>query len=62
MYIWYLPYEQLKVSQTTVNWRLESKKVMLVIGDSIPHPKNFHLNKEQIDWEVELERLRDMVC
>jgi len=55
--------EALRVCARSLQWRPNSKKVMVVVGDDIAHPPEFHLNTARTDWRVELERLVQMdVC
>ena len=44
-----------------LNWRSDSNKVLVMIGDWNPHEWHYFLNKEHIDWRDEIRRLRDKV-
>lgn len=39
------------------DWRVNSDKVLVIMGDEIPHEPDYHLNKARLDWRVELENL-----
>lgn len=39
------------------DWRMHSEKILVVIGDEVPHEPSYHLNKLRLDWEVELDNL-----
>jgi hypothetical protein len=47
----------LSESQTKYNWSLNSKKVLVVIGDATPHEPSYHLNKQRLDWRTEAKKL-----
>ena len=44
-----------------MSWRKQSKKVMLMIGDSLPHDTSYASNSKSLKWEDELEKLKSMV-
>ena len=53
-------YEQvLKESQTVFDWSMNSRKILVMIGDEIAHTPNWHENKGRVDWRVEAQKLRD---
>lgn len=55
--------EALRVCARELEWRPHAKKVVVVVGDDIAHPPEFHMNTARTDWSVELERLVQMdVC
>ena len=43
-----------------LSWAPNSQKIMVVIGDDIPHKPIFTGNTENLDWQKELEDLHDM--
>ncbi|MDD5290070.1 MAG: VWA domain-containing protein [Patescibacteria group bacterium] len=40
-----------------LSWQAGNEKVLVMIGDDVPHEKNYPLNKDRIDWRNELELL-----
>jgi len=42
------------------SYREDSKRVLMLIGDSTPHTKNYYLNTACLDWHEELEKLKSM--
>ena len=42
------------------NYREGSKRVLILIGDSTPHTKNYYLNLQKLDWREELQKLKSM--
>lgn len=40
-----------------MNWRLNANKVLVLIGDEIPHTPDYKLNKERINYLEEIEHL-----
>ncbi|KAL4235119.1 hypothetical protein ACF0H5_006757 [Mactra antiquata] len=50
----------LQYARQRMNWRANSNRVLVMIGDCRPHEKNYPLNKERIDWNQEIVMLRDM--
>ena len=51
----------LRQMQTRVSWAPGTKRVLVMIGDAVPHEKNYALNKERIDWTKEVIALRNIV-
>lgn len=47
-------------TRTKMSWRPNSNRVLVMIGDCRPHEKNYSLNKQRIDWTLEIIKLRDM--
>ncbi|KAL8581692.1 hypothetical protein ACOMHN_043110 [Nucella lapillus] len=50
----------LRLVRRDLHWAPASQKVLVVIGDAFPHPPNFNLNKEKIDWKKETKMLQEM--
>ncbi|XP_053402642.1 uncharacterized protein LOC123550672 [Mercenaria mercenaria] len=50
----------LHYANTKVNWRPNSSRTLILIGDHRPHERNYILNKQHIDWREEILDLRDM--
>lgn len=53
-------YEKVLSEAKTLNWSKDSKKILIVIGDDIPHTPFSNVNKESIDWRKELKDLHEM--
>lgn len=45
--------------RTTVNWRKDSTKALVMIGDASPHGVDYPMNTNHIDWEHEVNELKD---
>jgi hypothetical protein len=57
-------YEQALRVANELDWRPDAKKILIVIGDDIPHPpffegKNKKGNNAKTDWRTELEKLNN---
>jgi hypothetical protein len=56
-------YEQALKVATSLKWRPLSKKMIILVGDDIPHPPHFPANVQKVDWEEELKKLTEMdIC
>ncbi len=53
-------YEYVLRKAQSMNWRLNSNKILVLIGDDQPHAPSYHLNKLKIDWKTEANKLKDM--
>lgn len=53
-------YEKVLSEAKTLSWSENSKKILIVIGDDIPHTPFSSVNKENIDWRKELQDLHNM--
>ena len=42
-----------------MKWSKGSTRALVVIGDDVPHPASYPGNKDNIDWGVELEKLKE---
>ena len=42
-----------------LTWTAGTQRSLVMIGDAIPHDTNYSLNKDNIDWMEEVERLHD---
>ena len=51
----------LHYTRCKMDWRNNSNRVLVMIGDCRPHEYDYFLNKEHIDWTKEIKNLRDMV-
>jgi len=49
----------LRLASRDLTWRQNSKKVLVVIGDSYPHPASDPQNTDRIDWKDEARKLKD---
>lgn len=47
----------LRQARTDINWTANCTKIVVVIGDSNPHDKNYLFNTLKIDWRNELKLL-----
>ncbi len=50
----------LRQARTEISWTPGSKKLIVIIGDDIPHPPHYNMNTEKIDWRKELDLLKEM--
>ena len=53
-------YEKVLSEAKTLSWSKDSKKILIVIGDDIPHTPFSRVNTDNIDWRKELEDLNNM--
>jgi len=47
-------YEQVLHDARSLNWKAGANKVLVLIGDNVPHGPTYHLNKLRLDWRNEL--------
>lgn len=52
--------EVLYVAKTEFTWDTLAKKILIVIGDDIPHIPMFPGNTKKLDWRKELQSLNEM--
>lgn len=52
--------ESLKEAQTVYNWSLNSRKILVMIGDEISHGPTFRDNKNHTNWRDEAKKLANM--
>lgn len=52
-------YEYALHEARSLAWRDGVGRVLVVIGDEVPHGKNYKGNKDHLDWRVELQALAD---
>lgn len=50
-------YEEALRQAKNMSWREHTMKVLIVIGDDIPHEATSSINRNKIDWRVELQEL-----
>lgn len=50
-------YEEALKAANHLSWREHSIKTLIVIGDDIPHPPDRNINRNKLDWKVELANL-----
>lgn len=48
----------LQEARTKLNWTTDSRRLLIVIGDEVPHP--IAHNPGRIDWKAEVNALRDL--
>ncbi len=41
----------------SLGWRPGASKVLVMVGDDLPHEANFAGNKDKVDWQKELKAL-----
>ncbi len=53
----------LKETRENLSWSPATQRILVMIGDAMPHPKNYrHANKKgTIDWKEEAKFLKEMV-
>jgi hypothetical protein len=49
----------LNYARTKLNWLSGTSKVLVIIGDSIPHEVNYLSNRKKIDWKNEIGLLNE---
>lgn len=49
----------LREARTELNWKSGRSKVLVMIGDDVPHDQNYPLNVKHIDWRNELGLLSE---
>lgn len=49
--------EALRVCASQLTWRPDSKRVVVMVGDDLPHEASFHMNRARVDWVEELRGL-----
>lgn len=53
-------YELVLHEAQNINWSLDSKKILVLIGDSTPHEPSYPENTLKLDWRKEAEKLKAM--
>jgi hypothetical protein len=53
-------YELVLKKARALNWQSGRSKVLIVIGDDVPHGIDYKMNREKIDWRNEMELLCEM--
>lgn len=44
-------------AKTEFSWSLNSKKILIMVGDAVPHEVNSHRNRFKLDWKHEVAEL-----
>lgn len=44
----------------SLDWRPGARKLLILVGDDIPHPPHFPENREWLDWRASARRLAEM--
>jgi hypothetical protein len=52
-------YEEALHLANLLKWRSTAIKILIVIGDDIPHEKTSNINRNKIDWREELAKLNE---
>lgn len=47
----------LNTANTKFTWRDDAQKILLMIGDASPHAPSYSLNKDNLDWRIETDKL-----
>jgi hypothetical protein len=50
----------LNSAHSVINWRPDSDKIFILIGDASPHSPSYSMNKDKLDWKDETEKLRKL--
>lgn len=50
----------LNSAHSVINWRPDSDKIFILIGDASPHSPSYSMNKDKLDWKDEAEKLRKL--
>lgn len=50
----------LNSAHSVLNWRKDSEKLLILIGDASPHSPSYADNKDNLDWKEEAEKLRKL--
>jgi hypothetical protein len=53
-------YEAALRAASGFDWRIKSEKILVIMGDEVPHEPDYRLNKDKINWKQELLRLVSM--
>lgn len=47
-------------AQTKYNWSINARKILVLIGDDVPHGPSYPQNTLRLDWKAEGKKLADM--
>lgn len=50
----------LNSAHSVINWRTDSDKIFILIGDASPHSPSYSMNKDKLDWKDEADKLRKL--
>ena len=50
-------YEWVLSQVRKLDWTPGTQRSLIMIGDAIPHPTDYHLNKDKLDWKAEADAL-----
>lgn len=53
-------YELVLHEARSLSWKAERSRVLILIGDDVPHERNYALNTKRLDWRNELKMLKEM--
>ena len=53
-------YEEVLDRCCALDWRPEARKVLILVGDDLPHPPHFPLNTRRLDWRASAKVLAEM--
>ncbi|KAK2189482.1 hypothetical protein NP493_105g00030 [Ridgeia piscesae] len=49
----------LHIVREELSWRPDSKRIVVMLGDAVPHEVHYPHNLQRIDWREEIKKLRD---
>lgn len=56
-------YEVVLDECTRLDWNPDAKKLIILVGDDLPHPPHFPQNRKKLDWQASAQHLTEMdVC
>lgn len=56
-------YEVILDECTRLDWNPDAKKLIILVGDDLPHPPHFPQNSKKLDWKQTAQHLTEMdVC
>ena len=53
-------YEEVLDRCCSLDWRPEARKLLILVGDDLPHPPHFPLNTRNLDWRAAGKMLAEM--
>lgn len=56
-------YEMVLDECTRLDWNPDAKKLIILVGDDLPHPPHFPQNRHKLNWQTSAQHLTEMdVC
>jgi hypothetical protein len=53
-------YEEVLDRCCALDWRPEARKLLILVGDDLPHPPHFPQNTRKLDWRRSIQHLAEM--